>query len=267
MTDEIDASANRHAKDRYLRHRFPCRRYLAVGFGLVFALLAASGAQGARGGLPICQTNQIYPLTAPTWAYYAVAKYGLRAFARPGHQVRARFGQLNVNRFPTVFGVLGAYVDESCKPVWLRVQLPMRPNGSTGYVRASSVRMGLIRVRVVVDLSEHRLTLYRGGRAVLRVPAAIGTPATPTPTGRYYVNQRLIPEESTGPFGRGAIGISAFSEVLTGWAQGGPIAIHGTNQPWSIGRSISNGCIRVQNDVLDRLWRSVLPGTPVSVQG
>ena len=266
MTDEIHASANRHETGRYLRHRFSCRRYLSVGIGLAVALLVASGAQGSRRGLPICDTNQIYPLTAPTWAYYAVAKHGLRAFALPGDRERARFGRLNVNRFPTVFGVLGAYVDASCRPVWLRVQLPMRPNGEVGYVRASSVRMGLIRTRVVVDLSEHRLTLHRAGRAVLGVPVAIGSPATPTPTGSYYVNQRLIPEETSGPFGPGAIGISAFSEVLTGWAQGGPIAIHGTNQPWSIGLSVTNGCIRVQNDVLDRLWRSVLPGTPVLVR-
>jgi lipoprotein-anchoring transpeptidase ErfK/SrfK len=241
-------------------------RYLPLGFGLVVALLAASGAQGAPRELPICDTNQIYPLTAPTWAYYAVAKHGLRAFARPGRQVRATFGRLNVNEFPTVFGVLGAHVSPNCRPLWFRVQLPMRPNGATGFIRASSVRTGLVRVRVVIDLSDHRLTLYRAGRAVLRAPAAIGARATPTPTGRYYVNQRLIPEDTTGPFGPGAIGISAFSDVLTGWAQGGPIAIHGTNQPSLIGRSISNGCIRVQNDVLDRLWRSVLPGTPVLIR-
>jgi lipoprotein-anchoring transpeptidase ErfK/SrfK len=247
---EIGASANRHA----------------VGFGLVVALLAASGAQVARGALPVCDTNQIYPLTAPTWAYYAVAKHGLRAFARPGRQTRATFGRLNVNQFPTVFGVLGAHVSRDCRPVWFRVQLPMRPNGVTGFVRASSVRTGLIRVRVLVDLSDHRLTLYRTGSAVLRAPIAIGSPATPTPTGRFYVNQRLVPEDTSGPFGPGAIGISAFSDVLTGWAQGGPIAIHGTNQPSSIGRSISNGCIRVQNDVLNRLWRSVLPGTPVVIR-
>lgn len=80
------------------------------------------------------------------------------------------------------------------------------------------------------------MTLFRDGRPVLETVGGIGSPATPTPTGSFYVNQRLIPTDTSGPFGPGAIGISAFSNVLTGWAQGGPIAIHGTNQPWSIGK-------------------------------
>lgn len=239
---------------------------LAVASALVVALLAAPGAKADEPVLPVCDSKQIYPLNAPTWAYYAVAKQGLRAFKTPDGKVLAVFGRLNVNRFPSVFGVLGALVDQDCRPVWLRVQLPMRPNGATGFVKASSVTLGLVRVHVVVDLSDQRLTLYRAGRVVLRAPVAIGSPATPTPTGRYFVNQRLIPGETEGPFGPGAIGISAFSEVLTGWAQGGPIAIHGTNQPWSIGESISNGCIRVRNEVLLRLWKSVLPGVPVVIR-
>jgi lipoprotein-anchoring transpeptidase ErfK/SrfK len=93
----------------------------------------------------------------------------------------------------------------------------------------------------------------------------VGSSATPTPTGSYYVNQRLIPTERGGPFGPGAIGISAFSNVLTGWTQGGPIAIHGTNEPWSIGRAVSNGCIRVRNPVLRRLFASTPAGTPVVI--
>jgi lipoprotein-anchoring transpeptidase ErfK/SrfK len=80
------------------------------------------------------------------------------------------------------------------------------------------------------------------------------------------VNQLLIPADTSGPFGPGAIGISAFSNVLTGWAQGGPIAIHGTNEPWSIGQAASNGCIRVHNSVLRRLFRSTPAGTPVVIR-
>jgi lipoprotein-anchoring transpeptidase ErfK/SrfK len=81
------------------------------------------------------------------------------------------------------------------------------------------------------------------------------------------VNQRLIPSDTSGPFGPGAIGISAFSDVLTGWTQGGPIAIHGTNEPWSIGRNVSNGCIRVPNPVLKRLFAAAVAGTPVIIRG
>jgi lipoprotein-anchoring transpeptidase ErfK/SrfK len=110
------------------------------------------------------------------------------------------------------------------------------------------------------------VTLYRSGKRVLSSRAAIGSPATPTPTGSFYVNQRLIPTDPHGPFGPGAVGISAFSNVLTGWTQGGPIAIHGTNAPRSIGRAVSNGCIRLPNPVLRKLFAQALNGTPVLIR-
>ena len=75
-----------------------------------------------------------------------------------------------------------------------------------------------------------------------------------------------MPDDAVGPFGPGAIGISAFSEVLTGWTQGGPIAIHGTNRPDLLGRAVSNGCIRVRNDLLRQLFDRTLAGTPVTVR-
>ena len=80
------------------------------------------------------------------------------------------------------------------------------------------------------------------------------------------MNQRLRPLNPRGPFGPGAVGISAFSEVLTGWTQGGPIAIHGTNAPWSLGRAVSNGCIRLRNPVLRRVFAQAFAGTPVVIR-
>src|SRR5690348_15906206 len=150
--------------------------------------------------------------------------------------------------------------------MWYFVQLPMRPNGVTGWVRASDVDVATTTARIVVDLSARRVTLFQEGRRVLSTTAAIGSPATPTPTGTYYVNQRLIPTDQSGPFGPGAVGISAFSNVLTGWTQGGPIAIHGTNEPSSIGRAVSNGCIRLPNATLERVFDLALAGTPVIIR-
>jgi lipoprotein-anchoring transpeptidase ErfK/SrfK len=189
-----------------------------------------------------------------------------QAYRRPEVGPFARFGRLNQNGFPTVFRVVAVVRARDCSPRWYRVQLPLRPNGATGYVRAGSVRVGRVRTRILVDISERKLTFFRSGKRVLKTTVAVGASATPTPTGRYYVNQLLIPAETSGPFGPGAIGISAFSDVLTGWAQGGPIAIHGTNEPWSIGHAASNGCIRVRNQVLLRLFRATPAGTPVVIR-
>ncbi|MGH3103857.1 MAG: L,D-transpeptidase [Gaiellaceae bacterium] len=213
-----------------------------------------------------CTAGSAHRLGSRRLAYAALVRDRARAFRRPGRGLLATFRRLNVNGVPTVLGVLGSVVGRGCEPVWYRVQLPMKPNGITGYVRAREVEVATVRTRIEVDLSERRITLYRSGRRAIQTTAAIGSSATPTPLGRYYVNQRLIPEDASGPFGPGAIGISAFSEVLTGWAQGGPIAIHGTNRPDLVGRAVSNGCLRVENRVLQRMFDASLAGTPVVIR-
>ena len=212
-----------------------------------------------------CVAGSRRPLGSERIAYAAVVERRAVAYREPGERPFHRFESRNANDVPNVLGVRAAIVGADCEPDWYHVQLPLRPNGITGYVRAGDVWVGEVHTRIEVDLSERRVTLFRDGRAVLTAPAAVGTSATPTPTGTFYVNQRLIPEDTSGPFGPGAIGVSAFSDVLTGWAQGGPIAIHGTNQPWTIGEAASNGCIRVRNDLLKRMFHATLAGTPVVI--
>jgi L,D-transpeptidase catalytic domain len=213
-----------------------------------------------------CAAGEQRTLGSRRLAYVGVAPHGAVAHRRPGGAIVARFGAKNVNRYPTVFGVLAAVVDRNCKARWYRVQLPLKPNGATGFVRAAALELQTVRTRIVVDVSARRLTLFEGDKPALVATVAVGTPATPTPTGRYYVNQRLVPTDPSGPFGPGAVGISAFSNVLTGWAQGGPVAIHGTNEPWSIGHAVSNGCIRLPNATLRRVFAVAYAGTPVIIR-
>jgi lipoprotein-anchoring transpeptidase ErfK/SrfK len=196
----------------------------------------------------------------------AVVRSRATVAARPGGRAFARFGRLNVNGVPTIFAIRGARLDRHCRRTAYLVQIPQRPNGVTGWVPAAQVGVERVHTRIVVDLSQKRITLYRNGRRVLSSVAAIGSPATPTPTGSFYVNQRLIPTDKNGPYGPGAVGISAFSNVLTGWTQGGPIAIHGTNEPWSIGKAVSNGCIRLPNAVLRKVFAQAYSGTPVLIR-
>jgi lipoprotein-anchoring transpeptidase ErfK/SrfK len=212
-----------------------------------------------------CAAGSFRRLGSSDRAYAAVVRSHATVLRGPGGRVLATFGRLNANGVPTVFSVRGERVDGSCRPLVYRVQVPLRPNGATGWVAPRAVTLASVRTRIEVDLSSRRLTLFRAGRELLHATVAIGSPATPTPTGRYYVNQRLIPTDQAGPFGPGAVGISAFSDVLTGWTQGGPIAIHGTNAPWSIGHAVSNGCIRLRNPVLRRVFRTAFSGTPVII--
>jgi L,D-transpeptidase catalytic domain len=186
-------------------------------------------------------------------------------FRRPGGRAFSRFGRFNINGVPTVFAALESVPDARCTSAWYRILLPLKPHGQTGYVRATDVRLRPLGTRLVVDLSTRRLTAFDRGRPVLSAKVAIGARSTPTPTGRFYVNQRFR-DDPLGPYGWAAIGISAFSEVLHGWPQGGPVAIHGTNRPSLLGLPVSNGCIRVSNETVKRLWRLAPTGTPVQVQ-
>jgi len=226
------------------------------------ALLAGCG--GVRSGVEGAVKQTCAPPAArgANVTLGAVVTRPLSAFRTPGRHAIARFGLLNVNGVDTVFSVLG----QTCDGTWLHVQLPVRPNGATGWVRADHVHQFAVRTRIVVDVSARTVRFFRNGKLVARTRAAVGSSATPTPLGRYYVNQRLIPSDPGGPFGPGAIGISAFSPVLTGWVQGGPVAIHGTNEPWSIGRAVSNGCIRIPNAVVKRMFARTPAGTPVIIE-
>ena len=215
---------------------------------------------------PPCRAGEVRRVGTSARAFAAVVQERAVAFRKPGQRGFAELGSENANGVPMVLGVLAKRVDASCDAAWYQVQLPLKPNGVTGWVRAADVELAPVTTRIVVDLSARRVTLFDKGREVLSTRAAIGAPGTPTPTGRYYVNQRLVPGDPAGPFGPGAIGISAFSEVLTGWTQGGPIAIHGTDRPDLIGQAVSNGCIRVRNDHLQRLFDRTLSGTPVVVR-
>jgi len=247
------------------------RRLRRSSYGLLTVLLAGCGG-GAGADEPAVVpaatrcTAAVEPLGSDALAYAAAARGDLRVYDRPGGRPGERFGRLNVNGVPTVFGVVARRVGEDCEPGWYRVRLPRRPNGRLAWVRAADVTIGEVRTRVLVDLSERRVTLFRSGRRVLSAPAAVGSSSTPTPTGTYYVDQRLYSNDPGGPFGPSAVGIAAYSEVLTGWAQGGPIAIHGTNRPDLIGRAVSNGCVRVRNDVVRRIFGATLAGTPVVIQ-
>ncbi len=233
---------------------------------LLVALIAATTAAGQTPKPRRCTAGVELRTNTSKLAYAAIVK-GNQAvvYRRPGRIPFATFGNTNENGYPTVLGIVDAVIGSDCAAHWYRVQLPMRPNGTEGYVRAADLHMGSVTTRVQVDLSAHRLTLYRGDRPILTTTVAVGAPATPTPVGRFYVNQRLRTVDPNGPYGPYAIGVSAFSNVLTGWAQGGPIGIHGTNEPWAIGHSVSNGCIRVDNRVIPRLFALTPAGTPVII--
>jgi len=165
----------------------------------------------------------------------------------------------------TEFGTTRVVLVTKRKGAWLKVLLPDRPNGSTGWIRASDVELRSVTDAVRVSLAERVLTWTRDGEVVLETPIAIGAPDTQTPAGRFYVTD-LLDTPDGGAYGPFAIGLSAHSETISEFAgSDGQIGLHGTSDPGSIGQAVSHGCVRVPNDVVTRLASDLPLGTPVTI--
>ena len=147
---------------------------------------------------------------------------------------------------------------------WYRVFLPLRPNGSAAWVRESDVDLRRIDQRIEVDLSDRTLRYYVHDELKRHFKVGVGTDATPTGTGTFYVWVKIHYASPYQPYGIAALGLSGFSPVLSEWPGGGRMAIHGTSSPSDLGNAVSHGCVRVLNDDLKSLLDVPL-GTPVEI--
>ena len=163
-----------------------------------------------------------------------------------------------------VYPVLESRLDDTGQP-WLRVRVPMRPNGRTGWVRREALGpLHAVRTMLRVNRRTLRATLYRKGRRVWSSRIGVGAPSTPTPGGRFWIRSRMRGLAGGTLYGPYAFGTGAYS-VLSEWPGGGVVGIHGTNQPELIPGRPSHGCIRVPNRDIRRLARLMPIGTPVRI--
>jgi lipoprotein-anchoring transpeptidase ErfK/SrfK len=183
--------------------------------------------------------------------------------ARPGGAVVARLGARTEFGSPTTLSVV------TKRGRWLGVVTTALPNGRLGWVdsRESAFTRTRTRVRVTVDLSARRLVVRRGDRAVRRMTVAVGRPSSPTPTGRFAVTDKLPGDRYSAAYGCCVVALSAHQPNLPpGWTGGDRIAIHGTDDPSSIGAAASAGCPRASDVDMRYRMRSLPLGTPVLVR-
>lgn len=149
---------------------------------------------------------------------------------------------------------------------WLEVYLPVRPNGSSGWVRTAEVSVSAVTFRVDVHVKTHRLVVFENGELRSEYPIGVGTQNTPTPGGIFYLKELLVPTNEGGFYGPYAYGLSGFSNVLTKFGKGeGVIGIHGTNDETTVGKDASNGCVRMRNKDITELAKLLPLGTPVRI--
>jgi lipoprotein-anchoring transpeptidase ErfK/SrfK len=147
-----------------------------------------------------------------------------------------------------------------------RVTVPYSGRRGTGWIRLRDMRLSRTPYTAKADLSRHVITVRNLDRVVMRFPTATGAAGSPTPPGRYFITDR-VPIPGGGSFGTYAFGLSGIQTNLPdGWTGGDQLAIHGTNDPSSIGTSSSAGCLRVSERALARLKPLLELGTPVTIQ-
>jgi lipoprotein-anchoring transpeptidase ErfK/SrfK len=159
---------------------------------------------------------------------------------------------------------------------WVQVLLPIRPNGSTGWVHASDVNLAPNPYRVDVSLAQHTITVHKGADVIYTGPVAIGATdpplpdvgkPTPTPTGEYYLRVLLQAPDPTTVYGPYAYGLSSHSDTLDSFeGADAEIGIHGNNDPSVLGTDATHGCIRMDNDAITMLAKQLPLGTPVEVR-
>lgn len=194
------------------------------------------------------------------------ARVALRA--RPKGPILARVGGR------TEFGSPQTLAVAFRKGDWLAVRSPALGNKELGWVRAAPLRLLRRPVTLEVDLSRRELTVVvpRGavmaGRPTtveLPISVAIGAPDTPTPTGEFYVTDKLPGADFGSYYGCCVLALSGRQPNLPqGWSGGDRLAIHGAPTPtW--GHAVSNGCLHADEADLRYLMKTVPLGTVVQI--
>lgn len=202
--------------------------------------------------------------SAPAFPAYAVTALAgisaLRVYATPGGAMTYLMANPQPSGAPLTF-----LLDRQTEG-WLRVFLPVRPDGSEGWVPVGDVALTGLPYRLDVHRAAHRLDLFAFGQLLRSFPVGIGTAETPTPGGTYYLKELLRPLDPNGAYGPYAFGLSGFSNVLSSFDGGdGVIGLHGTDEPAAIGHDVSHGCIRLYNADIAYLARTLPLGTPVRI--
>ena len=242
------------------------------------SLLAGARLVGLLGLLAVLEpatsapSNPSNPSTTTVSAEVAAAKYPkagvilwrrLAAHSRPSESSPTIkvFPQFREDFRPTTLLVLGQTRDTKGL-LWLRLSLPMRPNGRIGWVKAPAVQTRPVRRSIAIDLSARKLRVLEPGKTRFATRVAIGRPGMETPTGSFYITAAFRPKERA--FGAYAFETSAYSK-LSEWPGGGVVGVHGTSMPWLLGKAVSHGCVRVSNAAALVLKRLTSPGTPIRI--
>lgn len=245
----------------------PARRHPVAGLLAMLVCLLVFGVTATGVAAASSASGGGRPAVRPTQELAILLRTHKVTSSVHGHP--SRMGRVRASRpitgERTVLPVVGR-VTSANGARWLRVKVPGRPNGSKGWIRKGGTSLTITRWHLVVRTASRRILVYRHGRLVRAFRAIVGKPSTPTPHGRFFVEEdiRMLPGSAGAPF---ALALSARSNVYQEF-EGGPgqIAIHGIENLGGIpGTAISHGCVRLATRPIHWLAMHVSPGVPVDI--
>lgn len=244
-------------------------RRIAAGLAVASVTASATGPQAPAAP----RVRGPAPITGPTLRASWAARIVLPTAVRAAPRVAARRVGTLATRAAGTGGqvrllVLGTRRDAAGRR-WLRVALPQRPNGRSGWIDANLAQVTRVRWQVEIAVRARRLTVFHDGRRVRSWRVVVGAPRTPTPRGLFavYARVRQPPGSELGPW---ALHLTAHSNVLFDYGGGpGRVAMHGRSGPLladPLGTAASHGCIRMRNANVRWLAARAAPGTPVRIR-
>ncbi len=240
--------------------------WLTVGSVLAAAALAGSWPATARADPPARQLARAAHAVAPVQVVATLLANQVVYSAPRGRRLGSVSRHRPITGESTVLPVLRE--QDLSSRMWLLVRLPGRPNGHTGWLKASGTRLGVIRWHIVVSLGARRAWIYFAGAVRRSYRVIVGKPSTPTPKGQFFVEENIA-ESASVPGGPYALALSARSNIFTEFDGGpGQIALHGLdNLGGTLGTAESHGCVRFANSAITWLAARIPPGTPVTIEG
>jgi lipoprotein-anchoring transpeptidase ErfK/SrfK len=243
-----------------LRRYFVSRRILIIAVVVACAGLAAAVAatRASAGSSTPTKVETVFPAAGSLLVHSVV----VRAQPSPSSKAIKVMHDFRPDFRPQEMFAIGERTGADGN-AWYHISIPMRPNGTYGWVPARTLSLAPTQGAIKISLSRRVIDLYWKGKHVWQGKVAIGAPGRETPLGKYYVAARFVPYHD--PFlGVFAVETSAYSK-LTEWPGGGVVGIHGTSEPQLLGQAVSHGCVRVANLTATKLKRYAPLGTPISI--
>lgn len=215
---------------------------------------------------PITTAPPVTQAVTPSAGVSVVAQAkvpSVKVFAKPENTAEPT----NTLTHPTKSGSPLVLLVQKRQSEWLLVDLPVLPNGSTGWVQAIDVTVSQHNYRIVVELNAHTITALKGTDTVLSEPVGVGVGTCATSGGNFYTTELLQPPKPDSVYGAYAYGLSGSPDDSAPFEGNIPrLGIQGNNDPSVLGKDVTKGCILMSNSGITTLAKMLPLGVPVEIR-